>query len=191
MLSQRVFSLFLVAALGAPAFGEDLIANAGAEDGTDAPDAWRFGTAWPDSFTGDWSSDAASGKRSLHIVSRTNGMSAYWGQTVQLKPGTKYILKVRTKIASGRVLIYVHNGDLNERLYCATAVPSPLVPVFVKPEWIKDARVDSRYVRAGEWFTAELRFASGKGGAARVSLGSYFLEGEMFFDDVTLEEAGR
>lgn len=189
--SQMVLCCAVIVVWASVGVCDDLIANPGAEKGADAPEAWRFGAAWPDSFTGDWSAEAATGKHSLHIVSRTRGMSAYWGQSVKLKPDTNYVLKVKTKIASGRVLIYVHNQELNERAYYATSVPSPLAPVFVKPEWIKDARVDSQFVRAGEWFTAELKFNSGSGGAASVSLGSYFLEGEMFFDDVALEEAGK
>jgi len=167
---------------------QNLLLNPDVEDGVEAPAHWSFSTAWPDKFTGDWGRDAASGKRSLHIVSRTNGMSAYWGQSVTLKPNTNYVLKARTKIVSGRALIYVHNKELNARAYYATAVPSPLAPVFVKPEWVKDARVDSQFASPGQWFTAQLRFHSGAGGDARVSLGSYFLTGEMCFDDIRLEE---
>lgn len=181
------FMAGLAVATAAVAFGGGLIVNGEMEEGKEAPRGWRFGTAWPTKFEASWVRVDDKHGKALCIVSHTAGMSGYWGQTVNLRPHMRYKLRAQVRLVSGRMLIYVHNRQLDARVYYATTVPSPLAPVFVKPEWVRDSRVDSHFVTAGEWFPAELVFDSRDGGFATVSLGSYFLEGEMYFDDLTLE----
>lgn len=160
----------------------NLIINGGFEEGKDAPTGWRFSSARMEDFEHGFTHDAASGRRAAHIVCRSDAMSGYWGQTVRVKPHTRYRLTLKVKLESGKVLIYAHGKTLNQRLYLNTAHENPLVPVFVPVKWTAGV------VETNRWLDQTMEFDSGDETAITVSFGTYFKTGTVSFDDVKLHE---
>ncbi len=171
--------------------GPNLLQNPSFEAGTDAPDAWRWGTAIPENFEAGLSWDVKqSGNRSVHVLSHSGRMSGYWSQTVPVRPGKSYLLSAWSRLDAGRILMFVTGrgklGDrevkLDTRAYLFCGRGHMLVPVFLKPEYMYGAR-------SGRWNLLVRRFTVPEPlTAVTVHLGSYFQQGEMWFDDAYLSE---
>ncbi len=160
----------------------NLIVNGGFEEGQDTPTGWRFGSAKMENFEYSRTPDAASGRWAARVICRSDAMSGYWGQTVRVKPHTRYRLMLKVKLEFGKALIYVHGKMLNQRLYLNAVANDPLVPVFVPVKWA------AGIVEANRWLSQSLEFDSGDETAVSVSLGAYFKTGAMSFDDVEMHE---
>lgn len=170
--------------------GDNLVKNPGFEDGANGrPADWRFGTAMPENFVAEWSTDAHTERHSVRILSHSGRMSGYWAQTLPVKANENYRLTAWAKMTGGRILMYALGYDatgksrrdlLDARRYLSCSADHPLVPVFLKPEYMPG-------VPPNEWRQMVLDFKPPEGIARiTVHLGSYFQAGEMWFDDVAL-----
>jgi len=128
-----------------------------------------------------------SGAHSLYIRSRGNVHSGYWSQYVPVVGGRTYLVNVWAKIKNARVLVWLAGsyGDgrkLDQRVYLLQGTAGYLIPVFLHPRYTADLSGDdwgllSRTIDIPEGMTA-----------LRLSIGSYFGEGEMWFDDISVRE---
>jgi hypothetical protein len=162
----------------------NILANPGFEDGADAqPAAWKFGTASPDNFVTGWAAEGRTGK-AVCCKALSASMSGYWGQGVTLQPDTDYRLTGWFRLRGGKLLVYVHAPPptLNERFYATSMLNHFLVPVFLKPEYMRGA--------PDTWQPLKMEFRTPAGlAAASVSLGMYFTAGEVWYDDFSLHVA--
>lgn len=167
----------------------NLIKNPGFEEGDNAPAEWKFSTVMPENFVLTLSPDAHGGRRSAGIATKTRKMSGYWKQEVEVKPNTEYLLECWIRLKSGKVLMYItgqgEEKDKADRAYAASAGDNPLVPVFLKPEYLTGV------VSGDTWHRLDLRFTTlPTSKTIGVNIGSYFREGELLIDDVKLVEIG-
>ncbi len=189
----------LLMALGSPAQALDvtvtsdpplpvanLLANADIEQAQNGqPASWRWGTATPENFVTGWADSGRSGK-CLYIKSLSSVMSGYWNQAVKVKPLTEYVLTGWFRLNGGKLLCYVNSRTpdqrtLDERFYAVSMRNSPLVPVFLKPEYTKG------YVEVESWHPFRIPFTPvEKMEWVSVSAGMYFQAGEVWYDDFRL-----
>lgn len=211
MRKGAIFSLaagvigFILLTGGQRAGAENLVANSGFEEGANGqPAAWSFMpcTNLPDIFDAEWSDESHQGKRSIKIIARnsTGKASAYWIQTVNVKPSTKYLATAWMKATKAWVLLWTVGLDA-----AGNAAP-PGDPLFLgnlyegmafrqagtEEAAVLEGFVPEKYIsalRANTWGTVSLPFTT-KPGMTKISLriGSYFLDGTMWFDDISLEE---
>lgn len=162
----------------------NLLVNPGFEEGAgDQPAAWKFGTASPDNFVTAWSAEGHVG-RAVYCKALSASMSGYWGQGVALQPETDYRLTGWYRLRGGKLLVYVHAPPptLNERFYATSMLNHFLVPVFLKPEYMRGT--------PDTWLPLKMEFRTPAGlTAASVSLGMYFAAGEVWYDDFSLQVA--
>ncbi len=121
--------------------------------------------------------------------------SGYLAQLVRVKPGTPYRLSVTLRHLKGRGLLWITGYDKNkqplafdQRKYLISSEGNPLVPHFVKKEWMQGSS-DT------DWRTETLDFTTEttgkKGGEVhfiRISLGIYFSTARLQFRHVQLQE---
>lgn len=166
----------------------NLLKNPSFEEGANAPTPWEFSTATVENFDLTFSKDAHDGKRSMKVVTKTPKMSGYWTQKVDVAPDTEYLLECWVKLQGGKVLMYVsgqgEEPDKQNRVYVESAHDNPLVPVFLKPEYV------GGLVRTDQWHRMDLRFKTlSATKQVRVNIGSYFREGAVLIDDAKLVQA--
>lgn len=131
--------------------------------------------------------DGRSGTRSLYIRSRGNVHSGYWSQYVPVAGGKTYLVNVWAKIKNARVLVWLAGsyGDgrkLDQRIYLLQGTAGYLIPVFLHPRYTTDLSGD-------DWGLLSRTIAIPQGmSALRLSIGSYFGEGEMWLDDISVRE---
>lgn len=165
----------------------NLIRNPAIEEGQGKqPAHWRWSTAIPENFTVGWTAGGRRGK-CLYIRSKSGVMSGYWSQSVRVEPGVRYRLSAYYRLASGRILAYVHGGAgdkrLDERFYASAAQMNFLVPTFLRAEYLRGPRPD-------RWYPLRVDFTPPPGvRAVTVSLGMYFAAGEVWYDDARLYRA--
>jgi len=185
-LSSPVRALEVTVTSHPPLPAANLLANADIEQGpNDQPASWRWGTATPENFVTGWADTGRSGK-CLYIKSLSPVMSGYWNQTVKVKPQTEYMLTGWFRLNGGKLLCYVNSRTadqrtLDERFYAVSMRNSPLVPVFLKPEYTKG------YVEVERWHPFRIPFTPvEKMEWVSVSAGMYFQAGEVWYDDFRL-----
>jgi len=166
----------------------NLLDNGGFEEGSEgAPGGWRFTTAMPNNFSATWRNDGRTGK-CLHVENASSAMSGYWNQTVEVKPQTDYLLTGWFRLASGKLLCYVHGQGpdgrgVDARFYAGSMVNRFLVPVFLKREYLSGTDPE-------QWYPFRLPVTTGPGMTRiTVSLGMYFEAGEVSYDDFRLVRA--
>ena len=122
----------------------NLVQNPGLEQiGPQGPAHWSFGTANPENFVTGVAPTGHNGPSSLHLLAHTGIMSGYWNQTLlPLKPDTDYVARIWYRLGDGKLLLYAHGGSaggpgLDQRFYDASMRRHFLVPVFLKPEYMK------------------------------------------------------
>lgn len=162
----------------------NILANPGFEEGANGrPAAWTFGTASPDNFVTAWPAEGRTGS-AVYCKALSGSMSGYWNQSVRLEPDTDYRLAGWYHLRGGKLLVYVHAAPptLNERFYATSMWNHFLVPVFLKPAYVRGA--------PDTWQPMKLEFHTPAGlTAASVSLGMYFTAGEVWYDDFCLQVA--
>jgi hypothetical protein len=165
----------------------NLIANGGFEEGEgDLPAQWHWGTAAPDNFETQWTDRGHTGK-AVYLKAQTGSMSGYWGQTVAVQPDTDYVMTGWFRLRGGKLLCYVHAApaggpSLNERFYQLSLLNHALVPVFLKPEYMRGL--------PDQWQPFRLPFhVPEKLTSVAVSAGMYFAAGEVLYDDFRLFRA--
>lgn len=170
----------------------NLLANPGMEEGMgEEAAAWRFSTATPDNFLAGRAENGRSGT-CLWVKAKTGVMSGYFGQTVTVDPGAKYLCHGFYRLGGGRILIYAHSSvdvgggrkvAVDERFYRGTMRGHWLSPVFLPPEVLGGPDPD-------EWFPFTLTVdVPDPMGAFTLSLGLYFQPGEVWFDDLWVGRA--
>jgi len=166
----------------------NLLKNPGLEQMRDGvPEAWHWSTAVPDNFEQGVTSDGRGGGHCLHIKAKSGVMSGYWSQTITVVPGKRYLFVGWYRLRGGKLLAYVHartrKTQLDQRFYAASLATIPLVPVFLKPEYVGGARPD-------HWYRMRVPFTPPEGmKAVTVSVGMYFTPGEVWYDDLSVIEA--
>jgi len=163
----------------------NLVNNAAFEQGSEStPSAWRFTTAVPDNFQATWRGDGRTG-RCLAVESASSVMSGYWNQTLEVEPETPYLLTGWFRLASGKLLCYVHGQGpdgrgVDARFYAASMVNRFLVPVFLKREHLSGTDPE-------RWYPFSLPVTTGPGMTRlAVSAGMYFQAGRVAYDDFRL-----
>ncbi len=166
----------------------NLLQNPGIEEAQDGrPASWSWSTAVPENFEAGRVAPGRDGGHCLWVKAKSGVMSGYWSQSVAVEPGVAYRLTGWFRLAGGRLLTYVHartsTVSLDERFYAQSLANIPLVPVFLKPEYVAGARPD-------QWYPLALDFAPPEGmTAVAVSVGMYFTGGEVWYDDLVLARA--
>lgn len=166
----------------------NLLHNPSIEEGTDSnPAHWRWGTAVPENFKVAWSTEARTGHRSLYIKAFSGVMSGYWTQVVRVEPKVHYTFCGWFRLKSGKILVYVHgrvgNRRLDERFYAQSARSLFLVPIFLKPEYVRGMHPE-------RWYPFRIDFTTFEGMKfIAASVGMYFTAGEVWFDDLELRRA--
>lgn len=171
-----------------PAGSENLVRNSSAEQ---QQQAWQAGE---EAYTADRTAnfefaidtvEAHSARASMSIVSHGVEHSGYWSQAITVKGGTTYFIPLWCKAQNARVLTWIagrgEDGKrFDRRIYLLQGVPSHLVPLYLHPRYTTE--------RAGQrWRLLCRTFTTPPGlSRLRVSLGSYFGEGRIWFDDVSL-----
>ena len=165
----------------------NLIPNPGFEESEgENPAHWSFSTANPENFIVGLDEDGRRGK-CVFVKAHEGIMSGYWVQRVAVEPGKKYLFGGHQRVASGRVLCYVHAthrlGDgavveVNQRHYSGIMREHWLIPVFLNPS-------DLAVPDPAQWFPWELAVTVPPPlETVSLSIGLYFSGGQVWFDDL-------
>ncbi len=157
-----------------------------AHDGDKLVD-WQWMTATPSNFEVGWAPVGRTAPGAAWIKTHTGSMSGYWYQYVPVTAGDRLMISCWVRTSGGQVLLYI-TGDvqppggqrygLDERAMLSSIKSSPLAPVWIKREYLRgpDPEVWSPLCRV-------LTIPAGLKVLA-VHIGSYFMRGEMWADDM-------
>jgi hypothetical protein len=120
---------------------------------------------------------------------RSGDKGAYFGQTVKVKPHTRYRLSLLARLDKGKITAAVGGGTgenkLSVRVLGEPSTRMPMSPLFWDADWYKNLS----FV-ANQWRPVSLEFDSGTLTQISVAFGAYFTAGNYSFDDVSLVEIG-
>lgn len=120
---------------------------------------------------------------------RSGDKGAYFGQSVKVKPHTRYRLSLLARLNEGKITVAVGGGSgenkLSVRLLGEPSTRLPMIPLFWDADWQKNLS----FV-ANQWRPVSLEFNSGELTQISVAFGAYFTAGRYSFDDVALVELG-
>ena len=131
----------------------------------------------------------------VEINSTGPDYSGYLAQTVPVRPGASYRLNITLRHLKGRGLLWITGYNQNKqplafdrRKYLISSEGNPLVPFFVKKEWMQGSSNTG-------WRTETLDFKAemtdqkpGEVHYVRISLGVYFSTATLQFRHAQLQE---
>ncbi|MBC7288050.1 MAG: hypothetical protein H5T86_08435 [Armatimonadetes bacterium] len=167
---------------------QSLLRNGSFEDAEGGrPRYWSWGTAMPENFEAAWTKEGRGGSHCIVVRSKSEEMSGYWSQSVDVEPDRQYLLTGWYRLLGGRLLVYAHGRaagqNLDARFYAGSPVQAVLVPEFLKPEYVIGGSPD-------QWQPFKLTFRVPPGmKAIAISAGMYFTPGVVWFDDFSLTPA--
>lgn len=151
------------------------------------PTDWPFMSARPDNFIADWAAEGCFEPGALHLKTLTGNMSGYFHQAVPVQAGEKLMVWARVRTAGGKTLFYL-TGDVqppggqrygfDQRALLSSQKSFPLAPVWIKREYLRGPDP-----RAWNLLAKTLSIPEGMS-SLTVHLGSYFMPGEFWADDL-------
>ncbi len=158
---------------------ENLFVNPDLAEGADIPEGWNISLMAEEVFnlryTGKGTPEAA-----VEIESLGSDYSGYINQYITVEPDSWYRIKVTTRLLKGRGLIWVYGYGkdgkqvfYDKRKYLHTFVGHPLVPHFVRKEYMNGTDDDSWQVEVLDIHTKATK-GQKPPVKLRVSAGVYF-----------------
>ncbi len=178
----------IVAIASAGESGTNLVKNPDFKSPAGYMGNWKFASMGDDIFTLKYDKE----KQAVSLASSSNEFSGYLTQDIPVTPGKEYVARCNQLLPLGRALLWAAAMDANKQLsgksWTARSysfADNPLFPEFIRPE----------YAPGGgrtEWKDVEVRFTPDeKVHFIRLSVGSYFGQGIVYFRKVELYENPR
>ncbi len=122
-------------------------------------------------------------------LERWDAHGAYFGQSVVVKPHTRYRFSLNACMNTGNIRIGISGGEGDDKVNIAQfgrAAHLSMYPLFWDEEW-------SKYLvfSPNEWRPVTIDFDSGNATNLYISFGSYQRKGIYSFDDVSLVEVPK
>ena len=190
VLIATLLPLALVPADGAekPAakLSGNLFVNPDLATGADRPEGWKISLMAEEVFNVRYTGNGTPGAI-VEIESLGSDYSGYINQYVKVEPGSWYRIRVTTRMLKGRGLIWVYGYGrdgkqvfYDKRKYLHTFVGHPLVPRFVRKEYMNGTDDDSWRVEVLEIYTGATK-GQEPPVKLRVSAGVYFATTRILF----------
>jgi hypothetical protein len=182
-------ALLLAAALPLRADAPNLITNGNFEQMKDGlPVGWSTPNT-PGLARNAFPTEPERGQFAQVELLRSGDKGAYFGQSVKVKPHTRYRLSLLARLNKGKITAAVGGGTgenkLSVRVLGEPSTRMPMAPLFWDADWYKNLS----FV-ANQWRPVSLEFDSGELTQISVAFGAYFTAGTYSFDDVSLVAIG-
>lgn len=182
-------ALLLAAVLPLRADMPNLVTNGDFEQMKDgAPVGWTAPNL-PGLAQNAFPSEPERGQFAQVELLRTGDKGAYFSQSVQVKPHTRYRLSLLARLNTGKITVAAIGlgkdgaNKLNLRLLGEPRTRMPMAPVFWDADWYQNL-----IFTANQWRPVALEFDSGELTQVYITFGAYFTAGTYGFDDVSLIE---
>ena len=169
----------------------NLFVNPDLAKGTHMPEGWNISLMAQEVFNVRYSG-GGSPEATVEIESLGSDYSGYLNQYVAVEPDSWYRIKVTTRLLKGRGLIWVYGYGsdgkqvfYDKRKYLHTFVGHPLVPHFVRKEYMNGTDDDSWRVEVLDIYTGATK-GQEPPVKIRVSAGVYFATTRILFKDLEI-----
>ncbi|MCK5805810.1 MAG: hypothetical protein KAI66_23465 [Lentisphaeria bacterium] len=170
---------------------ENLFINPDLARGGDTPDGWKISLMAKEVFNVRYKNKGTSAA-TVEIESLGADYSGYINQNVKVEPNCWYRIKVTTRLLKGRGLIWVYGYGkdgkqvfYDKRKYLHTFVGHPLVPHFVRKEYMNGTDDDSWRVEVLDIYTGATK-GQEPPVKIRVSAGVYFATTRIVFKNLEI-----